>query len=546
VGLRGPGAKPIARKAGATVPRRQRRRPWEKPWQDRAERVIAFVRSLRITSGVHAGRRFPLRPWQVEIIRSIYRTGDDGRRIVREALITLPRKNGKSQLGAALALAHLAGPEAEPRGQVYSAAVDRAQAGLIFSELEAFVLADSTLAARCNIQRFAKRIEDAVTGSVYQALSADARKAHGLGASFAIYDELAQAPNRHLFDALRTSMGARAAGLMVVISTQSSDPHHVMTELVDHGRKVLDGTIEDPAFHATIYAAPADVDPWDEATWHAANPALGDFRSLEEMRTMAARARRVPALESVFRALYLNQPVDSDNRFLASADWDACAAKPDLAALAGRPCWGGLDLGSTQDLSSVVLIFPDDADPPTFNVLAWFWTAADTIAERADRDRVPYQVWRDQGLIEATPGRAIDKGFIVRRLGELLATYDVRVIAYDRWRIEELKKALADEGIEARLIAWGQGFASMAGAVDSLETVVLNGRLRHGGNPVLRWNASNAAIALDPAGLRKLDKAKSIGRIDGLVALAMALGIYHRDAAAPSVYEKRGLIALDF
>lgn len=507
---------------------------------DAVHRVISFLERLTVPSGFGAGTPLRVRPWQRGIIEGIYGPRDaHGRRRVRTALISLPRKNGKTQLAAGLALYHLLA-DGELNGQCIAAACDRNQAGLIYGAARAMIEADDELAALVTRIESTKRLVHPASGSYFAAISADAARAHGLGPSFIVCDEVAQWPKRDLFDALSTSTGGREQPLMIVISTQSADPHNVMSELVDYGRKVNAGVIDDPTFAAFIYEAPLDADPWDEATWHLANPALGDFRSLDEMRTSAARARRIPAQEAAFRTFYLNQPVQADARFLSGVDWDACAGPVDIDALDGRPCWGGLDLGSTQDLTALVLVFPDDNDPQGFDVVPWFWTAADTLGDRGDRDRVPYGLWRDQGYLEATPGRVIDKGHVVRTLGEVMARFDVRGVAYDRWRIEELKKGLSDAGIDVPLMAWGQGFKDMSPAVDALETAVLSGRLRHGGHPVLRWNAANAALDTDPAGGRKLTKQKSIGRIDGLVALAMALGLHARsdEASAISVYER--------
>ena len=276
--------------------------PWEVEGLSRVNRVIAFIESLPITSGVHAGRKFILRPWQKRIIRSIYKTRK-GRRVIKTALITTPRKQGKTALAAALALCHLLGPEAEPRGQCYSAAADREQAAIIFREMVAIVYLMPEFSERCHVKALPREIIDNVTGSVYRALSADARKAHGLSPSFAIYDELAQARDRTLFDNLSSGTGARSEPLVIVISTQSPDPHHILSELVDYGQSVLDVTIEDESFHATIYAAPPDSDPWSVKTWRKCNPALGDFRSLGEFRQFAAQAKRMPSKENVFRNL---------------------------------------------------------------------------------------------------------------------------------------------------------------------------------------------------------------------------------------------------
>jgi len=543
MGLRGPGAKPVRRKAAAEpegllgffpppqAPSAAPAEPeWKRPDLTRVERVIAFVESLKITSGRGAGGPLKVREWQKDIISSIYGpTDEDGLRLIRTALITMPRKNGKTGLTAALALCHLFGPEAEARGQVYSAAADKNQAAILYREMKAMIEVDESLSARAVIRDFNKTIEDAETGSVYQALSSDARTKHGFSASCIIYDELAQAPDRELYDVLTTSTAAREEPLSIVISTQTNDPHHVMSELVEYGRKVLGGVIDDPTFHATIYEAPMEADPWDEATWYASNPALGDFRSLPEMRTYAAQARRIPAREATFRNLYLNQPVSADERFLPVTEWDACASPVDIDTLRGRPCWGGLDLSSNRDLTALVLYFPEDGGA----ILPFFWVPGDAIEEREDRDRVPYRVWVQQGHIEATNGRAIDRRAIAKRMAEIASAFDVRGIAYDRWRFDDLSVVLADEGIDLAMKPWGQGYKDMGPAVDVLEALVLDRGLKHGGHPVLTWCVSNAVVTTDPAGARKLDKAKSIDRIDGIIALTMAIGLHAREPATP-------------
>ena len=505
----------------------------------RSDRVIAFIEHLKITSGSDAGKPFILRDWQKDIVRAIYDPVDaDDLRQVRTALLCMGRKNGKTQLAAALCLVHLFGPESEPRGQVYSAAADREQASLIFIEAAAMVRADPELEAICNIIESTKRIVHMRSGSVYRAVSSESRTAHGFSASCIIYDELAQAPNRKLYDVLTTSTAARTEPLTLVISTMSSDPNSILAELVEYGRKVNEGVAEDPTFKAFIFEVPQDADPWDEANWYLANPALGDFRSLEEMRQYAAQAKRIPARESTFRALYLNQPVDAESRFLSSADWLACGGTVDPEDLRGRPCFAGLDLGSTKDLTALILFFPEDAGA----VLPFFWCPAENLSERQDRDRVPYRTWRDQGFIETTEGRAIDKQAIAFRMAEIAATYDIQVVAYDRWRIEELKKALDDDGIRLELKPFGQGFKDMSPAIDALEAAVLDRKIMHGGNPILTWNASNAVVVSDPAGSRKLDKQKSIERIDGLVALAMAIGLWSREPKAPVLDFSRPMV----
>lgn len=527
MGLRGKGAKAKSLRPPKMWRSTKRAKP-VKPVGTRAEKVVAFIESLKITSGPFAGQFFKLRPWQRTIIKKIYAV-KDGKRVVRRVLLTMPRKNGKSELVAALALTHLAGPEAESRGLVVSAAADRDQAAIIFNNLVAYIEADAKLSRQCNIVRFSKKIEHLPTRSEYFAMSSDARKAHGLGPSFWVYDELSQAPNRNLYDNLSTGGGGRKEPLGVVISTQSADPNHVMTELVREGTEVLEGRHQDATFLPIIYSAPMDADIFDEKVWRACNPALGDFRSLDEMRAMADRAKRVPAAEATFRNLYLNQPVDPVVQLFAPADWDACSEFVDDEQLRGAECYGGLDLSLRRDLTAFVLHFPESGA-----VRPYFWLPAEDLREKAVKDRAPYEQWTRDGYLETTPGRTIDMRAVARRIAEIVAEFEPRAIAFDRWGIESFKRVLGEEGIEdLPLVPFGQGFRDMSPAVDALEAAIVNHKLRHGGHPVLEWCTSNAAAELDAAGGRKLSKAKSRGRIDGLVALAMAIGAQGHAPAPP-------------
>ena len=457
--------------------------PWNKKGLSRAERVIRFCEYLPITSGIHTGRRLVLRPWQREIIEAIYRVDETGRRLVRTALVTLPRKNGKSSLAAALALCHLLGPEAERRGQVFSAASDREQASIIFNEMVACILAIPEFTARTNIKAYNKSIEDIVNGSVYKAMTADARKAHGLSPSFTVCDELAQWNNRDLYDNLTTGTGARKEPLTVVISTQSADPNHIMSELVDYALKIEDSTLPpDPAFHGTVYAAPDDADPWDEEVWHACNPALGDFRSLEEMRIFADQARKIPAKESVFRNLYLNQRVDPEAKWISTADFEACVGE--LPDLSGRECYAGLDLSSTQDLSALSLAFvPQNGDP--IYTQHFSWCPQNAIKERSKADRVPYDLWHRQGYIEATPGSVVDYAYILKRIEALSKQYGLKAILFDRWGATKIVKDLQDMGLP--VIEFGQGYKSLSAPSKELEKLVLERKIIFPDNPALKW-----------------------------------------------------------
>ncbi|MER8958691.1 terminase large subunit [Mesorhizobium sp. M0701] len=470
-----------------------------------------------------------LRQWQKDFILEVYREDADGNRPVRTAVLSMGRKNGKTGLIVPLALCHLAGPEAEPRGECYSAANDVSQSGRVFSEIVAILNAHRELDARCNVVRFRKEIEvlsGQGAGSLYKALSADATTKHGLSPSFIVYDELGQATKRDLFEALDTAMGARDNPLMVVISTQAASDHAPMSELIDYGLKVNAGEVQDPTFHLTLYAAPEGADPWSLETWKLANPALGDFRSLPDVERQAAQAQRVPSKENAFRNLILNMRVAAHVRFIAAAEWRACNGPVDIEALKGRTAFGGLDLSAARDLSCWLLVFPNDDG--TFDVLPRFFLPESGIGDKSEADRVPYDLWAKQDFLTLLPGKTIDPGFIAEAMAEDAARFDIHAVAYDRWRIEDLKRELAAIGMEMNLVPHGQGFRDMSPAVDVLERAVAEGKLRHGGNPVLQMCAANAVITKDAAGGRKLDKAKAAGRIDGLVALAMGLSVASR------------------
>jgi phage terminase large subunit-like protein len=380
------------------------------------------------------------------------------------------------------------------------------------------------------VVKFSKRIEGLHgqgKGSVFAALSADASTKMGLSPSFTIYDELGTAPKRDLYDALDTAMGARENPLMCVISTQAASDHAVLSELVDYGQKVNSNEVDDPSFHLTLYAAETDDDPWDEATWLKANPALGDFRSIDDVRRQAAQAERLPSREQSFRNLILNQRVDAHVRFIARREWENNGAEVDVASLVGRECYAGLDLSQSRDLTAFVLVFPNDNGG--YDVVPQFFLPERGIREKADLDRVPYDLWAKQGYLSLIAGGTVDPTLVAEAIAEACETYDVKRIAYDRWRIEDLKRELDRMGADTPLEPFGQGFRDMAPALDKMERLVVEGALRHGNNPILTFCAANAVVEMDPAGNRKLAKNKSSGRIDGMVALAMALAAVDRD-----------------
>lgn len=506
-----------------------------------ADRAIKFIGNLKHHKGEWAGRNFELEPWQRDrIIIPLFGTlNADGARQYRTCYIELPRKNGKSTLAAAIAL-YLLSADGEMGAEVYSAANDRYQAGIVFDEGASMTRFAPALHKRSRIIDSQKRIVYYPTDSFYRAISAESYTKYGFNAHGVIYDELHAAPNRELWDVLTTSTGSRRQPLIIAITTAGYDRNSICYEQHDYALKVLNGIIEDPTFLPVIYAAPEDADWQDEKIWYECNPALGIFRSLEEMRTSAARAKETPALEMTFRRLYLNQWTSSAERWLPMDKWDACDKKINEKKLRGKPCYGGLDLSATTDLTALSLVFPED---DKYDIIVHFWIPKDTMIRKEHEDKVPYSVWAKQGYITPTEGNVIDYKYIIKALKDYRDRFEIKEIAFDRWGATKLVQDLIDEGFT--VVPFGQGFASMSPPTKELMNLVLLKKIRHGGNPVLRWNVDNLVVNQDPAGNLKPDKAKSTNRIDGAVATIMGLDRATRQPTAKkSVYESRGFESL--
>ena len=502
-----------------------------------ADVAVGFFETTLVHSkGEWAGDPFVLQDWQKnDIVRPIFGwKREDGTRKYRIAYIEIPRKNGKSTMAAGFALCLLTN-DGEPGAEVYSAAADREQAAIVFEEAKAMVEASPELSEICD--PFKRSIAVPSTRSSYRVLSRDAFTKHGLNAHGVVFDEVHAQPDRELWDVLKTSMGARRQPLMVAITTAGYDKDSLCAELHDYARKVLDGTIEDPSFFAYIAAADPEDDWQAESTWAKANPGIGVTVKLEYLREEAKRAAEMPAYENTFKRLHLNLWTEQDVRWLSLDTWDKCGESVDVAALAGRTCYGGLDLASTNDLAAFVLDFPDGEDPEFHDQLAWFWIPRDNVLAKIKRDGVRYDVWIKQGLITATEGNVIDYGSIEKTIDEVAQRFNIKEIAYDRWGATEMIQRLQDGGMN--VIPFGQGFASMSPATKEFEKLLLSRRIRHGGNPVLRWMAGNVVVRQDPAGNLKPDKSKSKNKIDGIVASIMALdrATRHADKQERSAYD---------
>lgn len=479
----------------------------------RGEKVIEFIhRYIRVPEGKLVGRPMRLDAFQQEFVKAVY----DNPHGTRLAILSIARKNGKSGLIAALVLAHIAGPEAKKNSQIVSGAQSRDQAALVFNLASKMVNQNPTLAKLVRIVPSGKRLIGLTRNVEYRALAAEGKTTHGLSPAVIVFDELGQVRGAKddFVEALETAQGAYDDGLKFVISTQAPTDADMLSIWIDDAVRS-----NDKHTVCRVYAADEDGELLDPAQWAKANPALGSFRSRVEMEQAADKAQRMPSFESSFRNLYLNQRVNMVAAFVSPLVWKAGNGAPE--ALDGM-VYGGLDLSATTDLTALVLTCRKAGN---LHVHPFFWMPADNVAEAARRDRAPYDVWVSQGFLRTTPGKVIDYDFVARDIGQICAGLDIAKIGFDRWRMDRMKGALERQGVELPLESFGQGYVSMSPALDALEADLLNGAVLHGGHPVLAMCAANAVALPDAAGNRKLDKSKATGRIDGMVALAMAEGV---------------------
>lgn len=505
-----------------------------------ADRVVEFFQNYLVhVKGRWAGQPFHLLPWEESLLREIFGWKNaDGKRRYRTVYVEVPRKNGKTSLCGGLAL-YLLMADGEYGAEVYCAAGDRAQASLVYNTAKEMYEASPTLQGKLEV--FKRTMFHHESLSKYEVLSADAPTKHGLNASGIIIDELHVQPNRDLVDVLTTSIGAREQPLTIMITTAGYDRNSVCWEYHEYARQVIEGTLVDDTFYGILFAAD-EKDNWeDEAVWAKANPSLDQTIGLDYLRTEYKRAKEIPAYQNTFRRLHLNQWTQQSVRFIDMVHWNESAGIVDEEELQGEACYGGLDLASTIDIAAFVLIFPDAEK--TYRVLPFFWIPGDNVKEKVRRDKVPYDLWIKQGYIKTTPGNVIDYGFIRKDINTLKEQYNIQEIAYDPWNATQITLELA-EGDGMTMIPVRQGFQSMSAPTKELLKLIVSKQLRHGNNSVLNWMADNMAVKNDPAGNIKPDKEKSTQRIDGIVALIMALDRAIRNVHAGSVYEERGLIAV--
>lgn len=509
--------------------------------EKKADHAVAFIQNLKHTKGKWDGKPFFLLPWQEQIVRDIFGiVNPEGKRQFRSAYIEIPKKNGKSELAAAIALYLLYG-DGEASAEVYSCANDRSQASIVFDVAKRMVEKSPALMKRSKIAAATKRIVNYRNAGFYQVLSAETGTKHGLNISGLVFDEIHAQPNRKLYDVMTKGSGdAREQPLFFIITTAGTDKESICYELHTKALDIMNGRKIDHSFYPVIYGL-SDEDDWnDEANWYKANPSLGYTISIDRVRDAYRDALENPAEENVFKQLRLNIWTNSTVVWIPEHIYERGNLPINPAELEGRDCYAGLDLSSTSDITALVLVFPPRTENEKYIVLPFFWLPEETLELRCRRDHVLYDVWQRQGYILTTEGNVIHYGFIehfIERLGE---KYHIIEIAYDRWNATQMVQNLEDMGFT--MVPFGQGFKDMSPPSKELYKLLMEGNINHGGNPVLKWMAQNVVMRQDPAGNIKPDKERSVEKIDGIVALIMGLDRCIRSAPATSVYDERGIL----
>ena len=511
--------------------------------KDAADYAVMFIESLCHTKGTWAGKHFELIDWQEQIIRDLFGVlKPNGYRQFNTAYIEIPKKQGKSELAAAVALLLLCG-DGEERAEVYGCAADRNQAKIVFDVAVDMVRFCPALSKRVKILESQKKITYLPTNSSYQVLSADVANKHGFNTHGVIFDELHTQPNRKLFDVMLQGSGdARMQPLYFLITTAGNDTNSICYEVHQKAIDIAEGRKVDPTFYSVIYGAAEDEDWTDPKVWKKANPSLGITVGIDKVKAACESAQQNPGEENAFRQLRLNQWVKQSVRWMPMDKWDACAFPVSEDDLEGRICYGGLDLSSTTDITAFVLVFPPLDEEDKYYILPYFWIPEETLDLRVRRDHVPYDLWERQGTLMTTEGNVVHYGYIEKFIEQLGERFNIREIAFDRWGAVQMVQNL--EGMGFTVVPFGQGFKDMSPPTKELMKLVLEEKIAHGGHPVLRWMMDNIYIRTDPAGNIKADKEKSTEKIDGAIATIMGLdrAIRCGNDTGASVYDSRGLL----
>ena len=510
-----------------------------------ADYAVSFIECLCHTKGTWARKPFELIDWQEQIIRDLFGIKKaNGYRQFNTAYIEIPKKQGKSELAAAVALLLTCG-DGEERAEVYGCASDRQQASIVFNVAADMVRMCPALAKRVKILDSQKRLIYLPTNSIYQVLSADVSNKHGFNTHGVVFDELHTQPNRKLHDVMTKGSGdARMQPCFFNITTAGTDTKSICYELHQKAKDIIEGRKIDPTFYPVIYGANEEDDWTDPKVWAKANPSLGITVAIDKVHAACESAKQNPGEENSFRQLRLNQWVKQAVRWMPMDKWDKCSFAINEDDLEGRVCYGGLDLSSTTDITALVLVFPPIDEDDKYVVLPYFWIPEDNMELRVRRDHVPYDVWERQNHLNTTEGNVVHYGYIEKFIERLGERFNIREIAFDRWGAVQMVQNL--EGMGFTVVPFGQGFKDMSPPTKELMKLVLEEKIAHGGQPVLRWMMDNIFIRTDPAGNIKPDKEKSTEKIDGTVATIMALdrAIRCGNDTGDSIYDSREMLVL--
>jgi phage terminase large subunit-like protein len=530
-----------------------------------AQRALDFFSVLHHSKGEWAGQLLVLEPWQQFITWSLFgwkrarnkrwvvekgghREDQSGARRFQTAYIEVARKNGKSTWAAGIGL-YLAfadeTPDGEPGAEVYSAATKRDQARIVHGEAIRMVR-KSPMLRKHGVIIFKDNLHRTDTDQKYEPLGSDSDSTDGLNIHGAIVDELHAHKTRAMWDVLVTATSARRQPMIIAITTAGTNRQSVCWDIHEYTRQVLEGIVQDDAWFGIIFSLDEGDDWRDESTWMKSNPNLGVSKKWSDMRPKASRARSMTSALNAFLQKELNIWVSGETKWMAMDEWRKCAGSVDALdlpeALAGRPCWSGLDLSTSVDITALVHVFPPLVEGESWSVVCRFWIPEDNLFERCKNDGVPYDTWRDEGFLEATPGNVIDYDWIFEQLEEDAQQFQIMEIPFDRWGASSVVQTL--QKMNLNVIVFGQGYQSMSPPMKELERLVAAHKIVHGNNPVLTWMADNLIAKMDPAGNIKPDKARSKEKIDGIVALLMGLdrGLRNQGETGKSVYEDRGLV----
>lgn len=506
--------------------------------EDEAQRVLDFFSLLRHSKGKWAGQKFELMPWQQFIIINAYGWYRfDGTRRYRQAIVFVPRKNGKSTLLSGVSLYALVA-DGEQGAEIYTAATKKDQAKITFEE--SCRMRDSSPELRSIIKKFKNNLHIEGTASKLEPLSADANSLDGLNLHHGIVDEIHAHKTREVWDVLDSATGARDNPMMWAISTAGFNLNGIGYELYQYVEKILRGAVDDDSVFGIIFSADQDDDWTDELTWQKANPSFGVSVNAFDLSRKVRKAKIMATERNNFMCKHLNVWTTAEDPWMNMERWHACGGEVDLNLMAAGkvPCWAGLDLASTSDIAAFLLAFKADDG---YKVWGKYYLPEDAVMTRVQKQNVPYDVWAREGRLTLTPGNVTDYNFIKKDILDIAERFNLKEIAYDRYNATQLVNDLMDEGMQ--MVGFGQGFVSMSAPTKELERLVMSGGIAHGGDPVLTWMASNVVVKQDEADNLKPDKRKSSEKIDGIVSLIMAIGrLMVDESPAESVYESRGVL----